>query len=68
MKPQPLADGIVELVNFILSQMLLSLIDICDRRKLVGAILIEPGKFEGQVLSASERLSVSIRRGCKRIK
>ncbi|PLB47581.1 NmrA family transcriptional regulator [Aspergillus steynii IBT 23096] len=53
MKPQALGDGTYGLVYPVSPQTQLPLIDIAESGKFVGAILADPDRFRGQVLSAS---------------
>lgn len=53
MKPQVMNDGVYGLVNCICPKTQLPLIDIADSGKFVGAILADPDKFQGEVLSAA---------------
>jgi uncharacterized protein YbjT (DUF2867 family) len=57
MAPHPVGDGTYALSNVVSPQTQLPLIDIAgDTGKYVGAVLAEPEKFEGKVLSAATRL------------
>lgn len=53
MKPQAMHDGVYGLVNSVCPQTQIPLIDIVDSGKFVGAILAEPDKFQGKVVSAA---------------
>ncbi|KAL1961757.1 hypothetical protein VTN77DRAFT_1083 [Rasamsonia byssochlamydoides] len=55
--PRLVADGTYAVSNVVTPQTQLPLIDIAsDTGKFVGAILAEPDKYEGKVLSSAERL------------
>ena len=57
MGPRPAGDGTYAIANFVTPETKLPLIDtVDDTGKYVGAILAEPDKYEGNVLSAATRL------------
>ncbi|CAF9930821.1 hypothetical protein IMSHALPRED_008286 [Imshaugia aleurites] len=57
MAPRPAGDGTYAIANFVTPETQLPLIDtVDDSGKYVGAILAEPEKYEGKVLSAATRL------------
>ncbi|KAE8362192.1 NmrA family transcriptional regulator [Aspergillus caelatus] len=56
MKPRALDDGTYELVNSVHPHTQLPLIDIADSGKFVGAILADPDRFQGQLLSAATEM------------
>ncbi|KAE8372617.1 NmrA family transcriptional regulator [Aspergillus bertholletiae] len=55
-KPEVLDDGTYQLVNCVHPHTQLPLLDIADSGKFVGAILADPDKFQGQVLSAATQM------------
>ena len=57
MGPRPAGDGTFAIANFVTPETKLPLIDtVDDTGKYVGAILADPDKYEGKVLSAATRL------------
>jgi len=54
--PKPLGDGTYGLFNVLKPESTLPLVDITDTGKYVGAVLAEPDKFNGKVLSAATRM------------
>ena len=57
MGPRPAGDGTYAIANFVTPETQLPLIDtVDDTGKYVGAILAEPDKYEGKVLSAATKL------------
>ena len=57
MAPRPAGDGTYAIAHFVKPETQLPLIDtVDDTGKYVGAILAEPDKYEGKVLSAATRL------------